>query len=206
MAAWSTTFARIRPFSGTHPSLLVVLVLMWEAVACIQPCRSGPYYFEIVVLTVTVCIALWASHIAHVSDRNPTDWGKVVGRALYDLFALGVVVMLTGIPWLVSLPTYSCDDARHRASEVLLSAAVLKDLVASRAIAQGTIAGSGAGLTFPPSGRTKSRMVTDNGIIIAAGDDPAVVFILTPSLTASEVKWKCVGYPAMVVPPFCRNE
>ena len=47
-------------------------------------------------------------------------------------------------------------------------------------------------------------LITDDGTIIAMGNDPAVVFVLQPTLASGTLTWHCAGMPASLVPSACR--
>lgn len=90
-------------------------------------------------------------------------------------------------------------------AKLFVMAAPARAEIVQRAVQRQTIAGVGAGLIIPVSGRLKKGLITKNGTIIMASDDPPAVVVLEPNLSNQEMNWKCSGYPAKYMPVMCRD-
>jgi hypothetical protein len=204
-AKWINTLTKIRPFARAHWTLFALFVIAWQVQIFSSPCNTGPYYVLLVMATVAVCLSFWINHVALAPLKSVSDWMVLMKRAIYDLCALCIVLILTGLPTAMVLPAYQCYTDRVKAVEVLLSSSVLKDEITLRALGHGKLEGSGNGLKIELSQRTKGGVVIKDGVIVLVGDDPPVVFMLTPTLSANEVNWKCLGYPEKNVPLLCKD-
>ena len=206
MTHWASTFSRIRPFAGAHWSLLLVLLVAWEILILAQPCNYGPFYAEFVVATTTVCIAFWSSHVTLAPVQTSNDWVKILGRALYNLAGLVLLVVLAGLPFLIAMPTYSCEGPRFNAAVVLLAASAYRAEVETRALANGKLEGSGKAMSIRREGRVAGGIITNDGTIVVASDDPEFVVFLTPSFNDNKVQWICTAHPAKLAPASCREK
>lgn len=206
MSAIAGAILRVRPLSSAHWSLSAALVgvalIFWVA----EPCKIGPFYLEAVAATVAVCLVVWANHVAAAPLLSAKAVATVVARSLYDVFGLFVLYIVASIPLAIFVPTYQCYTDRAKASEVLLAGSVLRPKIEAWVTEHGSLTGSGRGMSLAQDRRVRGGLVTNDGVIIIAGDDPPVVFILSPALVQGKVEWKCYGYPAKVAPASCREK
>lgn len=191
-----------RPFSNTHWSLFPALVAIWGLLLGQLPCRESPYYLETTLATATGCIALWASHLRASPVLTWRGVIGIIGGAIYDLVLLILLSALLSTSILVS--TYDCHAPRAKVLELILSTAPLRSEINGR-IAQGkSLSGVGAELQIEVAGRTKWGVVTNDGSIIIASEDPLAVVVLQPKLVSGEVSWKCSGFPIQdIIPGSC---
>ncbi len=193
-----------RPFSSAHWSLLVALVVAWCFLLFGAPCRTSPRYWEVALFTLTVCIALWTSH---VRPRSTSGWRKVGGivlRAGCDLLLLVVLVVACCLPLAMLTPTYDCMTPKRRASVLILSASSARVQIAERVAQSHTLRGAGAGVSVAIGEGAKAATVTEDGVIVVAGDDPVAVAIFQPSLVDGKISWSCKGFPSSLMPSSCR--
>lgn len=192
--------------AGSHWSLTIVLVVFGVILILAQPCKRGPYYVEYITIAVTVCLVLWSNHVARAPVQSARGAALVVGYATYDLVFILGFLLLASFPIAIFLPTYQCYTDRTRASEVLLMSSGMRTEIEARVAKFGTLEGVGRGMEFTPSGRARAGLVTNDGVIVVVGEDPPVVFMLSPTLTGGAVSWKCLGFPEKVAPMTCRRK
>jgi type IV pilus assembly protein PilA len=123
-----------------------------------------------------------------------------------------IVIAILGILMAIAIPAYQDYLVRAKASEALLAAAPAKLGVSEFASTNGrfpsTIAS--AGVSFAASSYTATETVAAGVITTTAqntkckGGEP--IFTLTPTTTASSVKWKCTVNSAATTcaPASCR--
>jgi type IV pilus assembly protein PilA len=194
-----------RPFVCAHWSLLAVATAVWEFLLIGQPCRESPLYLETSFATITVCVALWVNHLRFTGIGGFRSVGNILAGAAYDLALLALWIIVVALPISLLTPTYQCYTNRAKVSELVLAGSVLRNEIGQRAMQNKTMSNSGAGIVVPIEGRTKGGVVTVDGTIVVAGDDPPAVIIFTPSLIDGKIEWKCRGFPARVVPMSCRD-
>lgn len=70
---------------------MVILLVLWELALTGQQCREDPRYFEVVLATVTLCIAFWAAGLR--KEPLATWWRvlRVFVFALYDICAFALL-------------------------------------------------------------------------------------------------------------------
>ena len=205
MATIRETLKGARPLAGSHWSLPAVLLVVGVLLLLAQPCKRGPYYVEYIAIAVTVCLALWSNHVARAPVQSAHGAALIVGRALYDFVLLVGLLLLVSFPIAIFLPAYQCYTDRARASEVLLMGSFMRAEIEARAAKLGTLTGAGRGLEITPTGRTRAELVANDGVIVVVGEDPPVVFMLSPTLSGGAVIWKCLGFPEKAVPMTCRG-
>jgi hypothetical protein len=182
----------------------VVAVLLFVLFG--QPCRDAPFYLEVVAASLFVAIVLWTNHLAVAPVRTPRDVLAIAAGASKDAVLLIGAVVLAAVPLAVVTPAYQCYTDRAKAAEVVLAGASLRSEVEKNALARQTLAGSGSGVEFRPSGRVRWGMVTAEGQIVVVGDDPPVVFTFTPALVGGSITWTCHGFPTRFAPKMCRGK
>lgn len=168
-----------------------------------RPCRDGPLYPEAIAATLFFAIVVWCNHLAVAPTRTSRDAIAIVSGALKDIFLLLAAFLVASIPLVVVMPAYQCYTDRAKAAEVVLAGSVLREEIERNAVAKQTLSGAGRGIEFRPSGRAKWGLVTNEGQIVVVGDDPAVVFTLTPTLVGGSVTWECRGFPTKFAPKPC---
>jgi hypothetical protein len=99
----------------------------------------------------------------------------------------------------------ACYASRAHVIEMLSSADKPHNQITDRVKNGQSLKDAAAGITITPSGRVKWGTVTSDGMIILMSDDPAAVVVLEPSLSGSELKWTCSGFPNAFMPTACRK-
>ncbi len=129
----------------------------------------------------------------------------------FTLIELMIVVAIIGILAAVALPAYQDYTNRAKVSEMILAGADAKINVSEFAQVNGTLIGSGTGISIATGGKNvKSNsvvsadgIITVNGSGIGGGTQPQL--ILTPVMTASGViQWTCSGSPNKLMPGSCK--
>jgi type IV pilus assembly protein PilA len=131
----------------------------------------------------------------------------------FTLIELMIVVAIIGILAAIALPAYKDYTVRAKVSELLIAASNSKTAVSEFAQSEGTLTGSGSGLTIGTSQYVTSASVSANGTITitgsaaALGADSAVTIQLVPTLKSSgQVSWDCQSSSATkYLPATCRN-
>jgi type IV pilus assembly protein PilA len=131
----------------------------------------------------------------------------------FTLIELMIVIAIIGILAAVALPAYQDYTVRARATEVLLNATAPKQSIAEFAQTEGTLTGSGAGLTIlTGSPMVRSGTITTNGVITVTGNttnlksDSTVAIKLTPTINGDlTVSWACTATSGTkYMPASCR--
>ena len=203
--AFRALFNPVRPLAGAHWSLLALLMLAGVVSVFSVSCARAPHYFAAVVLAVAVCLVLWCNHLAKAPLRSGKAIAMFAARSTYDILALLVLFVVVCVPLAAMLPAGGCYTDRARAAEILLAASSLRAEIAAKAMEAGSVRGAGRGLVLAPPGRVRVGVVTDDGVIVLAAEDPAVVFMLSPALADGKVSWVCKGFPERLVPLTCRS-
>ncbi len=196
----------LRPLPTTHWSLPLAIVGAALLLAFAQSCREGPWYPELTWALLSCAFVLWANHLVVAPVRMARQWGQIVIGSCKDALLLLLWFVLAGIPLAIITPAYQCYTPRAKVIEVVLAASTLRSQVEENARASGKLDDSGRGIAFHPSGRSVAGFVTRDGEVIAIGDDPPVVIVLSPQFAENSVKWECRGYPEKIVPMSCRGE
>lgn len=175
----------------------------WCVLIVAQHCSTWPRYPDVALLTMMAMTALWANHVALAPVADARGIARVAGAALIELVLATLWTLVLMIPIAILLPHYYCDNGRVRAGEVLNTAAPQRFEIADRARAAGTLAGAGRGLAVPLTERVRWSMVTDDGVIVVASNEPHAVFVLRPTLVGGKVDWTCVGASEGRIPASC---
>jgi type IV pilus assembly protein PilA len=134
----------------------------------------------------------------------------------FTLIELMIVVAIIGILAAVALPAYQDYTIRAKVSELILQASGFKTSVSEAAQSNGTLAGSGTGLTVATTGKVSAGAVTSGGTINIQGANTAtsvgtaVSIFLTPSFSAADGKviWTCTTSNTAIhkyMPSECRH-
>lgn len=194
----------LRPFANAHWSLPVVLVVAWCLSLFETSCRPSPRYPDVVLATATVCIALWASHVRPRASSGWRRLGAIVLGAAGDLVRLLVIVVACGMVLAMLTPTYDCMTSKARAATLILSASEARTQIADHAARNHTLRGAGEGVAVVAADGAKWATVTEDGVIVVAGDDPAAVVVFQPVLANGQTTWTCKGLPSNLMPSTCR--
>jgi len=113
----------------------------------------------------------------------------------FTLLELMIIVAIIGLLAAVALPAYNTYTIRAKVTDLLLAAGSFRVSVQEKAVSDGTMASSGAGLTVVSGGRISGGSVTNAGLITVLGDPTSVgtnvTIVLTPSLNARRIVWNC---------------
>jgi len=134
----------------------------------------------------------------------------------FTLIELMIVVAIIGILAAVALPAYQDYTIRAKVSELILQASGFKTSVSEAAQSNGTLGGSGNGLTVAATGKVTGGSVFPDGTVNIQGSGTvttsvgtAVSIFLTPSFSAVDGKviWTCTASTALhkYMPSECRH-
>jgi type IV pilus assembly protein PilA len=109
----------------------------------------------------------------------------------FTLVELMIIVAIIGLLAAVALPAYNTYTIRAKVTDLLLAAGSYRVGVQEKAVSDGTMTSSGAGLTVVSGGRISGGSVTNAGLITVLGDPASVgtnvTIVLTPSLNARRI-------------------
>jgi len=191
-----------RPFQSVRGVVLLCLLAGWLLLLVrVNGYSEANATWLAAFLTGTVCILLWANHLTMAPISGTVGVLRLLGVVIYDLCVLSVLVVLLSIPF----PHYDGYTPRAKVSELILAASGMRTVIAERFDSNHTLANSGLGLKVDPTPRVKSSIVTADGAIVVAGDDPPAVVFLTPFVVEGKLTWKCSGVPEKLMPMVCRE-
>lgn len=197
-----------RPMASAPVALFVGIVLIWVGMAFgpgLWSCEAQPSVHGITVLaTATICVVFWVNHLRYAPIKRMGDIGRIFGGATYDLVLLVLAFTMIVIPLAVLTPIHECMTDRQKVSVLLANSLNLKQAITERIQATHTLSHAGSGLTITPNNHISDGLVTADGTIVIASNDPPAVIILTPALHGTEVRWQCQGFPRAHVPFMCR--
>jgi prepilin-type N-terminal cleavage/methylation domain-containing protein len=136
------------------------------------------------------------------------------GFTLLQMIVVVAIIAIIVVLW--EKLTYSSPEdhnTRARMSELVLQATSYRDSIQHKAVADGTLASAGKGLTVTTGGRVSGGAVTNAGVVTIAGSNAsigtALTVILTPSLgVGGRIAWQCsTGHSDQwrYVPEDCRH-
>jgi hypothetical protein len=200
---WSKAIRR--PLKEFNRKSIALLVVLWVVVLLsFNGCSPVPAYLATAYVAITVCIVLWVNHLAMAPVNRARDAFRLVGIALYDLFSMFALVILTFIPF--SLLQHECYTPRAKVSELILATANYRSQISDRFESQKTLSNIGAGLQVELSKRVRSGIVTPDGTIVLVSEDPPAVVLVSPHIEAGKLIWKCSGFPRSVMPKSCTEQ
>jgi len=132
----------------------------------------------------------------------------------FTLVELMIIVAIIGLLAAVALPAYNTYTIHAKVTDLLLAAGSFRVGIQEKAVSDGTMASSGAGLTVVSGGRISGGSVTNAGLITVLGDPVSVgtnvTIVLTPSLnSARRIVWACstggTTTSWLYVPAECRH-
>lgn len=195
-----------KPLAAFRWPLSLLLVGCWIILNYLaNTCERQPSYYGVALATASFCIALWVNHLAIAPIRRFQDAMRLVGIALYDFFALVIISTIASIPLWIFTPIYQCYTSRAKVSEVVLAASSHRSVISERFEQTHSLRGIGSGMTVVPAGRVKKGIVTSDGVIVLASDDPPAVVFVTPELIDGKLSWRCSGWPQNIMPMLCRE-
>lgn len=201
--AWPRVFRR--PLKQFNRKSIALLVVLWIVVFLSDAgCPPTPAYLATACLAATVCVVLWANHLAMAPINRARDAFRLLAIALYDLFSLFALVILAFIPF--SLSHTDCYSSRAKVSELILATANYRSQIGDRFESQKTLSNIGTGLQIELSRRVRSGTVTPDGIIVLASDDPPAVVLVSPQIESGKLIWKCSGVPKSLMPKSCTDQ
>ena len=193
-----------RPLSNAHWSLSLALVAAWCLFAFGRSCGSPAREGALALFASTVLIVSWASHLRAQALTGWRKLAEVAAGAACDLLLLLIATVACLIPLALVTSTEDCMTPRARAGILVLSASSARVQVEARAAQNGTLKGAGIGIAVDATQGARFSLVSDDGVIVVAGDDPAAVVMFRPVLVGSQVTWNCKGFPVRLMPPACK--
>ncbi len=91
----------------------------------------------------------------------------------FTLVELMIVVTIISILAAIAIPAYQDYTVRAKVSEIVLATGTYKTTISEKATSDGTLVSSGVGLTVITGGRVAAGSITDAGVIILVGSQPA---------------------------------
>lgn len=194
------------PLKAFRWPLKLILIAPWVILNFLaNTCERQPSYYGIALLTATVCVVLWTNHLAIAPVGRFRDAVRLIGISLYDFFALVITSIFVSIPIWIFTPVYQCYTPRAKAAEVVLAASSYRSAISDRFEQTHSLRDIGNGIAVVPAGRVKKGLVTSDGVVVVASDDPSVVVFMTPEILDGKLNWRCSGWPQKIMPMMCRE-
>jgi hypothetical protein len=195
----------LRPFPNAHWVLPVTVVVVCEALVFGHPCQALPANLGLAALCSILFMSLWIADLRRGAVVGRKRAWKVAGQAMRDLLILLMLVIVAGLPMIITIPAYQCYSDRAMISERLLQLEPARTEIEKRARKAETVENSGVGLHVDLDRPGDIGLVASNGTIVFAVQEPTAVAILSPSYAKGDVAWRCVGLPAKRMPAICRQ-
>ena len=161
---------------------------------------SGTRYPEVILGTVTSCVAIWVNHLRVGSIQSVYNVINIFSGVLYDLLVFFVVLVFLLYP----MGTVDCYTPKAKVSELIRATSQAQEEINKRISQHQSITAAGAGLQIELSGRVKEGFISNDGVIVVAGEDPPAVVIFQPTFASGVVTWKCSGLPKKHMPSSCQ--
>ena len=167
---------------------------------------EGTRYPEVILATITTCIAFWTNHIRVGYIDGISNIAALIGSALYDLFLFSLLIVASVIAISIVVPTVDCNRSKANIYQLFGHADHVRAEINKRFIQQNTLNGIGVGLYlgFPERRAKDIGIVTNDGTIIMASEDPPATIVLQPIIGGKELTWKCLGFPIKYVSSSCQ--
>ena len=133
--------------------------------------------------------------------KKIADGFRLLALATYDLIAIVVLGALLTIPF----PHYDCYTSRAKVLELIVASSHSRHMMSERFDKSKSLRAIGEGLTIEKSKRVKEGLVTEDGIIILASDDPPAIVLVSPMAVDGQLTWKCRGVPRKFTPISCKQ-
>jgi hypothetical protein len=189
------------PFSNAHWTLPVILWLLSAYFFFAPQCSEGPRYAAVAMLTATICIALWTSHIRESPTENWKSIAKILAGALYDL----LLMLIWLVPIALFVPAYDCYTPRSKIMELFSLSTPLVTEIERVSKQHDTLSDSGVGIKVMPGKYLSGGIVSRDGTIVEISKNPPAVIMLVPEFSVGSVTWKCTGFPKEYMPVDCRD-
>lgn len=178
------------------------MAVAWFFVAT-APCSTLWDALSACLLTLNVCVVLWANHVAIGKLSSWRTFWTWLTRCLFDLLVCSLAFIgLTAVS-----PHYDCmSPERLRASMMLLELAPYREVINAKFSSSRTLQGIGQGVSFNPTVHIHRTFISHDGAITAISEDPSISITLWPEIKGKEIEWKCSGTPKAKVPMFCREQ
>lgn len=196
-----------RPFVGAHWALPVLLLSLWVLLFFSRQCDvEGARYPEVILATITTCIAFWTNHIRVGHIYGISKIATLVSSALYDLFLFLLLIVTSVIAVSIVMPTVNCNRSKANIYQLFGHADHVRAEINKRFVQQNTLNEIGVGLNlgFPERRAKDIGIVTSDGTIIMASQDPPATIVLQPVTGGKELTWKCLGFPTKYVSSSCQ--
>ncbi len=190
-----------RPLSNAHWALAVALVAAWGLRFAIL--GGAPSTAASALSISTLLIAAWSNHLRLQAMRG---WQKSLAIAVAtarDLALLLVAALLFAIP-LILVGVGPGMTPKARTGELVVAGIDARWRVTEQAEKTHSLSGAGIGVTVKLAGEATAAMVTDDGVIIVAGDRIPAVIVLRPTMNDGKVAWTCQGFPTSLMLSACR--
>ena len=190
-----------RPLSNAHWALAVALVAAWGLRFAIL--GGAPSTAASALSISTLLIAAWSNHLRLQAMRG---WQKSLAIAVAtarDLALLLVAALLFAIP-LILVGVGPGMTPKARTGELVVAGLDARWRVTEQAEKAHSLSGAGIGVTVKLAGEATAAMVTDDGVIIVAGDRIPAAIVLRPTMNDGKVAWTCQGFPTSLMLSACR--
>ena len=192
-----------RPLSNAHWALAVALVAAWGLRIAILGVAPSAAASASALSISTLLIAAWSNHLRLQAMRG---WQKPLAIAVAtarDLALLLVAAVLFAIP-LILVGAGPGMTPKARTGELVVAGIDARWRVTEQAEKTHSLSGAGIGVTVKLAGEATAAMVTDDGVIIVAGDRIPAVIVLRPTMNDGKVAWTCQGFPTSLMLSACR--
>ena len=194
-----------RAFANAHWSLPLALLAAWVYAIVVPWCISWMQDYVVVLITSTVLIAAWCSHLRVQDESGWRKFGHWLLGACYDIGMFLLLAMVCAIPAFLLTPAYMCYSSdRAKYSEMFALADPMLLEVKQRFADRHTLHDIGNGLESPVGKYSTIGVVTSDGVIIRLMEQPPGALVLIPSVQQDQLVWRCMMVPTQKTPSPCR--